>query len=65
MKKTIEDLMAESIQRQPPPPYQQQQPVGALTIFVVLSQQRPQSRTKGSVRTYAPVLKDAGVDQEA
>lgn len=47
----------------PPPPYDQQQPAGALSMPVILPERRPGFKTRGFVRAYAPVLQDAGIDQ--
>ncbi|KAF6810446.1 FAD binding domain protein [Colletotrichum musicola] len=38
---------------------------GMLSLPVVLPQRRPEQRSRGFVRAYAPVLADAGVDQRA
>lgn len=43
-----------------PPPYSA---VGQLTLPVVITQRRPESRTKGFVRAYSPLLADVGIDQ--
>jgi hypothetical protein len=42
-----------------PPPYS----AGQLTLPVVITQRRPESRTKGFVRAYSPLLEDVGIDQ--
>lgn len=62
---SVDDFIMEYMKRHPPPPYQQQQPQGALTLPVILPQRRPQSRIRGFVRGYAPVLENAGVSQNA
>jgi hypothetical protein len=36
---------------------------GQLTLPVVITQRRPESRTKGFVRAYSPLLEDVGIDQ--
>ncbi|KAF2996791.1 hypothetical protein E8E13_000250 [Curvularia kusanoi] len=43
----------------PPPPYSTTQ----LTLPVVITQRRPESRTKGFVSAYSPLLNDVGIDQ--
>jgi hypothetical protein len=43
------------------PPYS----VGQLALPVVITQRRPESRTKGFVRAYSPLLDDVGIDQTA
>jgi hypothetical protein len=43
-----------------PPPY----PAGQLALPVVITQRRPESRTKGFVRAYSPLLDDVGIDQK-
>jgi hypothetical protein len=45
----------------PPPPY----PTGQLALPVIITQRRPESRTKGFVRAYSPLLEDVGIDQRA
>lgn len=42
-----------------PPPYS----LGQLALPVVITQRRPESRTKGFVRAYSPLLEDVGIDQ--
>jgi hypothetical protein len=42
-----------------PPPYSP----GHLALPVVITQRRPESRAKGFVRAYSPLLEDVGVDQ--
>jgi hypothetical protein len=42
-----------------PPPY----PTGQLALPVVITQRRPESRTKGFVLAYSPLLADVGIDQ--
>ncbi|KAF2819223.1 hypothetical protein CC86DRAFT_375363 [Ophiobolus disseminans] len=42
-----------------PPPYS----AGRLTLPVVITQRRPESRNKGFVRAYSPLLEDVGIDQ--
>ncbi|KAL6706941.1 hypothetical protein ACN47E_004891 [Coniothyrium glycines] len=43
-----------------PPPY----PSTQLSLPVVITQRRPESRTKGFVRAYSPLLADVGIDQK-
>lgn len=61
----VSDSLANFFQRHPPPPNLTQQPVGRLSLPVILPQRRPHSRTRGWVRDYAPSLADAGVGQAA
>jgi hypothetical protein len=42
-----------------PPPYS----AGQLALPVVITQRRPESRTKGFVRAYSPLLENVGIDQ--
>jgi hypothetical protein len=42
-----------------PPPFS----AGRLALPVVITQRRPESRTKGFVRAYSPLLDDVGIDQ--
>jgi hypothetical protein len=44
-----------------PPPYTSS--ATQLSLPVVITQRRPESRTKGFVRAYSPLLENAGVDQ--
>lgn len=39
------------------------QPLGRLTLPVVLPQRRPKDRSRGFIRAYAPELMNAGIDQ--
>ena len=52
------------IRNHPPPPYSQQQPTGVLSTPVIIPQRRPGAKSCGFVRAYAPVLQDAGIDQD-
>ena len=44
-----------------PPPYTSS--AAQLPLPVVITQRRPESRTKGFVRAYSPLLEDVGIDQ--
>jgi hypothetical protein len=44
-----------------PAPY----PTGQLALPIVITQRRPESRTKGFVRAYSPLLDNVGIDQTA
>lgn len=52
------------IKNHPPPPYERQQPDGVLSMPVIIPERRPGFKTRGFVRAYAPVLQDAGIDQD-
>ena len=62
-KPTVDELIAHFLQNHPPPPYNAQTPGGILSMPVIIPQRRPESRTRGFVQAYAPVLADAGIDQ--
>lgn len=63
-QESVDDILSTFIARHPPPPYNKQQPAGVLSMPVILPQRRPESHTRGFVRAYAPVLQDAGIDQD-
>ena len=57
------DTIAESFLSRHPPG---NQPLGRrLEVPVVLPQRRPQTKMRGFVRAYAPVLEDCGINQTA
>lgn len=59
-------LLAENfIHEHPPPAYSEVAQPRRLELPVVLTQRRPQARTRGFVRAYAPILEDVGIDQAA
>ncbi|GAB7356917.1 hypothetical protein MBLNU459_g7769t1 [Dothideomycetes sp. NU459] len=47
----------------PPPTYTQHDTKTSLSMPVVLPQRRPESRNRGFVRAYSPVLAEAGINQ--
>lgn len=53
------------IKEHPPPAYNQQQPAGVLPMPVLIPQRRSGQVSRGFIRAYAPVLGDAGIDQNA
>ncbi|KAI1494143.1 hypothetical protein F5X96DRAFT_33151 [Biscogniauxia mediterranea] len=60
-KLNIDQFVAQFIARHPPPPTE---PAGRLPMPVILPQRRPESRHRGFVRAYAPVLGACcGIDQ--
>ncbi|KAI1632130.1 hypothetical protein F4809DRAFT_656817 [Biscogniauxia mediterranea] len=58
-KINIDQFVAQFIVRHPPPT----RPAGHLPMPVILPQRRPESRHRGFVRAYAPVLGECGIDQ--
>ncbi|KAI5920937.1 hypothetical protein F4810DRAFT_680314 [Camillea tinctor] len=60
-KINIDQFLEQFIARHPPPP--SLQPTGHLPMPVILPQRRPESRHRGFVRAYAPVLGECGIDQ--
>jgi hypothetical protein len=67
-KKTIPARVERLLARCGPPPPRVQGPEGrlvdSLPCPVVVPQRRPQSKSRGFVRAYAPVLMEAGIDQD-
>jgi hypothetical protein len=57
------DELAYSFQRRYPPPTYSARPRAQLPCPVILPQRRPENRSRGFVRAYAPVLYDCGIDQ--
>ena len=53
------------IRDHPPPKYEEVIGTGRLELPVVLPQRRPQTRSRGFVRAYAPLLENCGIDQAA
>ena len=49
------------LMKHPPPSAQKDQP---LSMPVIIPERRPGFKTRGFVRAYAPVLEDAGIDQD-
>ncbi|KAF7533667.1 hypothetical protein G7054_g6887 [Neopestalotiopsis clavispora] len=56
----IDRLLREFIARHPVPSEQYH---GALPLSVILPQRRPESRNRGFVKAYAPVLENCGINQ--
>lgn len=56
----VDRILSEFIARHPAPI---QHPQSGLPMPVILPQRRPESRNRGFVRAYAPVLEDCGIDQ--
>lgn len=56
------DQLVDDFTRQHPPP-QYSTATGKLPCAVIIPQKRPESKTHGFVRAYAPVLNDCGIDQ--
>lgn len=61
---SIDQIIETFVQQHPPPPYSEQQPGGILSMPVIIPQRRPESHTRGFVRAYAPILADAGIDEQ-
>ncbi|KAK4695466.1 hypothetical protein P7C71_g2291, partial [Lecanoromycetidae sp. Uapishka_2] len=61
-KKHYVDKIVHSFVRQQPPPSES---LGHLPCPVILPQRRPQNKSRGFVRAYAPVLAVCGIDQAA
>ena len=59
--KGTENLADKFIRNHPAPPYPQR---GNLALPVVIPQRRPKDRARGFVKAYAPILENAGIDQE-
>ncbi|KAI1879231.1 hypothetical protein JX265_002185 [Neoarthrinium moseri] len=60
----IDALLRDFIRRHPVS-YAQKPSQGRLPLPVILPQRRPESRHRGFVRAYAPVLEDCDIDQSA
>lgn len=60
---TVDELVLDFEAHHPPPPYSETETLGRLQCPVVLPQKRPQSKDRGFVRAYAPMLADCGIDQ--
>jgi hypothetical protein len=60
---TVDELVHDFEAHHPPPPYSETPTLGRLQCPVVLPQKRPQSKDRGFVRAYAPMLADCGIDQ--
>jgi hypothetical protein len=58
---SVDELVDEFTAHHLPPAYSP--PVGRLQCPVILPQRRPQSKDRGFVRAYAPMLADCGIDQ--
>lgn len=61
----VPQLAEDFLQHHPlPPAYDDLPPRSQLELPVVITQRRPKERTRGFIRAYAPVLENAGIDQD-
>lgn len=58
---TVDQLVAVFNQEHPPPAYTER--AGRLPAPVIIPQRRPETKSRGFVRAYAPALDDCGIDQ--
>ena len=59
--RTVDQLVDDFTRRHPPPQYYTDS--GRLPCPVIIPQKRPESKTQGFIRAYAPALNDCGIDQ--
>lgn len=59
---TVDQLVDDFTRNQPPPEYKV---IGKLPYPVIIPQKRPEAKTHGFIRAYAPALNECGVDQTA
>ena len=58
------DIVQSFVDDHPPPAYSLEAPIrGQLPCPVIIPQRRPQNKSRGFVRAYAPVLSECGIDQ--
>ena len=60
-KADVHKLVQKFLTAHPAPPHT---PMGPLECPVIIPQRRPHTKARGFVRAYAPVLEDAGIDQD-
>lgn len=60
-QQSLNQIIETFTRQHPPPSYQQA--VGRLPCSVIIPQRRPQNKTRGFVRAYAPVLEECGIDE--
>ena len=59
---TMDQIIANFIARHPPPPYPGKP--AQLPCPVIIPQRRPETKSRGFVRAYAPALQDCGIDEQ-
>ena len=59
---SIDGIIGAFVKQHPPPSYASA--VGHLPCSVIIPQRRPQTKSRGFVRAYAPVLNDCGIDEK-
>ncbi|MCJ1237963.1 hypothetical protein MMC14_005950 [Varicellaria rhodocarpa] len=61
----VGEIIQTFVHDHPPPAYTAERPgIGQLPFPVIVPQRRPQNKSRGFVRAYAPVLSDCGIDQK-
>lgn len=60
----VDQIINKFVAKHAPPPHSNQRQDGNLALPVILPQRRPESRHRGFVRAYAPILQDCNIDQE-
>ena len=60
----VGEIIQTFVHEHPPPAYSSEGPgICQLPFPVIIPQRRPQNKSRGFVRAYAPVLSDCGIDQ--
>ena len=59
---SIDEVVADFLVRHPPPPYTSKP--AQLPSPVIIPQRRPETKSRGFVRAYAPTLQDCGIDEQ-